>query len=129
MEFTEQITQQDLTLRFDGRGRLWKFRPANTQDPTIVDAHLIDNEIVVAAAIPGVQPGDVDVQIEGNVLEMTGRAAMNGAVAHKVGLPGRMDLNKVQTVYKDGALEVHLLTATPCAPTAAPATELAGAAC
>ena len=109
--------QCDLTLGLDDHERLWKLRPVNSvRRAQPVDAHADDTEIVITVPFPGVQPGDVDVQICGAVLQIVGRVARTRGLTCNVALPCRVDLSKIETVYGDGVLGVCVPTATSTAP-------------
>jgi HSP20 family molecular chaperone IbpA len=109
MKTTAWLTGHDLSLTFDSQGRFWRFRPsASAPGSQSVDAHLAATDIVVTVAVPGVLPGDLDVQIRGDVLEIRGIAPSTGALTYDVGLPLHADMNTVETVYGDGVFEVHV---------------------
>jgi HSP20 family molecular chaperone IbpA len=125
MKTTAWLTGHDLSLTFDSRGRFWQFRPStSTQEEQPLDAHLAGTDIVVTVAVPGVQPGDMDVHIDGDVLEIRGIAPRISPVSYDVGLPMRVDINTVETVYGDGTFAVHMplkaAAQTPVVETPAP---------
>jgi len=87
------------------------------------DIHETDNELVVTADLPGIDPKSVDVRVENNVLSMTGErkfeeAAENGnvhrvermygAFARSFTLSTPVDTEKIQANYKDGVLKITL---------------------
>jgi HSP20 family protein len=82
-----------------------------------------DQEMVVRAEVPGFEPGEVDVQVSGNVL--TVKAEKKEAKKGKDGdgryeerryrtfhqsmtLPPGTDPDKIEARYKNGLLEVHV---------------------
>ncbi len=83
-----------------------------------------ENEYVLTAELPGMREGDITIDIdENNVLtvrgekrEEVGRKARGyeysertyGKFVRSVQLPAGVDGSKVEAVYKDGLLEVHL---------------------
>ncbi|HZT80281.1 MAG TPA: Hsp20/alpha crystallin family protein [Gemmataceae bacterium] len=82
-----------------------------------------DQEMVVRAEVPGFDPGEVDVQVSGNVLtvkaekkeEKQGKDG-NGRYEERryrtfhqsVTLPPGTDPDKIEARYKNGLLEVHV---------------------
>jgi|SRR4029434_10095572 len=87
------------------------------------DIHETDNELVVTADLPGIDPKSVDVRVENNVLSITGErkfeeAAENGnvhrvermygAFARSFTLSTPVDTEKIQANYKDGVLKITL---------------------
>jgi HSP20 family protein len=82
-----------------------------------------DQEMVVRAEVPGFEPGEVDVQVSGNVLtvkaekkeEKKGKDG-NGRYEERryrtfhqrVTLPPGTDPDKIEARYKNGLLEVHV---------------------
>jgi HSP20 family molecular chaperone IbpA len=123
MKSTAWLARHDLNLTFDPRGRLWRFRPTSSvHGKQPVDAHMDGPDIVVTAEVPGVQPGDIDVQILGDVLQIRGIAARTGTLASDVGLPAHVDMHTIETTYSDGVFEVRVPTRTAVeTPSVAPA--------
>jgi HSP20 family molecular chaperone IbpA len=111
MKSTDWILKHDLSLMFDAGGRLWRFRPNTSAHGTQpVEAHMDGTDLVVAAALTGIRPGDVDVQVNGDVLEIRGITPTAGTLACDVGLPMHADMNTIETAYSDGAFEVRVPT-------------------
>lgn len=107
MYTTGWITANDLTLTFDGRGRLWHFRSTAHRTPAI-DATVQGTDLVISLEVPGTVPGDLAVELDGRVLKITGAStAVRGLVA-TVGLPGKAELHTLETAYGDGAFEVRV---------------------
>jgi HSP20 family protein len=82
-----------------------------------------ENEITVKAEVPGVDPADVDLRVEGNLLMIRGEKKQEkeenrrdyhyverqyGSFQRTVQLPGSADPNKVDASYKDGVLTVSI---------------------
>jgi HSP20 family protein len=81
------------------------------------------DEVVVKAEVPGFEPGDLDVQLSGNLLtvkaekkeEKKGKEG-DGSYAERsyrtfhrtVPLPAGTDPEKIEARYKNGLLEVHV---------------------
>jgi hypothetical protein len=110
MKTHHALTEHDLNLTFDGSGRLWKFRPqaaAHGQQP--VDAHIRDNVIEISVTVPGIESGDVDLHVMGDVLEIRGKTDRTMDLACDVGLPMAFGLDQLETVYADEALAIRVL--------------------
>ena len=88
-----------------------------------VDIYEQDGNIVLKAELPGVEPKDVDVRVENNVLTLTGERKFDnevkrdnyhrverayGTFARSFSLPNSVDATKVQADYKDGVLTIKL---------------------
>jgi HSP20 family protein len=88
-----------------------------------VDIYEQDNNIVLKAELPGVDPKDVDIRIENNVLTITGERKFDAEVKkenyHRVEraygtftrsftLPTVVDSNAVKAEFKEGVLRVTL---------------------
>src|SRR5258708_3162960 len=88
-----------------------------------VDIFEQDGNIVLKAELPGVDPKDVDVRVENNVLTLRGERKLDGDVKkegyHRVEraygsfgrsftLPTVVDTEKIKAEYKDGVLRVTL---------------------
>jgi HSP20 family protein len=82
-----------------------------------------DQEMVVRAEVPGFEPGEVDVQVSGNVLTVKAEKREekkdkddNGRYEERryrtfyesVTLPPGTDPDKIEARYKNGLLEVHV---------------------
>lgn len=106
MYSTDWITANDLSLTFDGQGRLWHFRSTKAHGHP-VRATLDATDLVVTVEAPGVRPGDLDIQIEDAVLHIMDSAGERPA-ATRVGLPRRVELHTLQTAYGDGTFEVRV---------------------
>ena len=88
-----------------------------------VDIYEKDGNIVLKAELPGVDPKDVDVRVENNVLTLRGERKFDSDVKkegyHRVEraygtfgrsftLPTVVDTEKINAEYKDGVLRVTL---------------------
>lgn len=126
MYSTEWIANNDLSLTFDGTGRLWKFRAANAYGRP-VSAALQGTDLVITVEAPGVKPGDLDVALDDGVLEVVGTGAAKGAPT-RVGLPKRVELHALETSYGDGRFEIRV-PLVPATAVATPEPETISAAC
>ncbi|RIK68133.1 MAG: molecular chaperone [Planctomycetota bacterium] len=88
-----------------------------------VDLAESDNEITVKAELPGINPKDVDLRVEGNVLMIRGEKKQEkeeqrrnyhyverqyGSFQRSIPLPTGVDPDKVEAAYKDGVLTVTM---------------------
>ena len=90
------LTEHDLSLTFDGNGRLWKFRPATAvHGHQPVGAGIVDNMIVVTVDVPGIAPGDVDLRANGHVLEIRGKTDLTMDLACDVAMPMAFGLDQL----------------------------------
>jgi HSP20 family protein len=77
----------------------------------------------VTAELPGVEPGDIDIQVKDNVLTLSGerrppaeaeaaawhlRECAYGRFNRVIQLPFRVDPDRVEARFQDGVLEVEL---------------------
>lgn len=91
----------------------------------LVDIYEHDGNIVLKAELPGVEPKDVDICVENNVLTLRGERRVDSEVKreqyHRVEraygtfsrsftLPAVVDTEKIKAEYKDGMLQVTLPT-------------------
>jgi len=89
----------------------------------VVDIFEHQGNIVLKAELPGVDPKDVDVRVENNVLTLRGERKLDtevdkesyhrversyGAFSRSFTLPTVVDTEKIQAEYKDGVLRVTL---------------------
>jgi HSP20 family molecular chaperone IbpA len=126
MYSTAWITSNDLSLTFDGRGRLWSFRSTTHRTPAL-DATVEGTELVITLDTPGAGPGDLAVELDGRVLKVTGETGSVRGLVATVGLPKRVELHALETAYGDDTfvVSVPLVPAT----VAAPETEAVPVAC
>lgn len=100
-----------------------------TQDSVRLDVAETAEEIVVRAEIPGVDPKDVQIDLEGDVLTIAGEkkderasAGVNytersfGSFRRQVGLPYPIEVDKVRAEHANGVLSIHLPKAEAARP-------------
>jgi len=90
-----------------------------------VDIYEHNGNIVLQAELPGLDPKDVDVRVENNVLTLRGQRKLDetvnkdsyhrverayGAFTRSFTLPSQIDTEKIQANYKDGVLRLTLPT-------------------
>ena len=88
-----------------------------------VDIYEQDGNIVLKAELPGIDPKDVDVRVENNVLTLRGERKFDdevkkenyhrverayGAFSRSFTLPTVVDTEKIKAEFKDGVLRVTL---------------------
>lgn len=88
-----------------------------------VDVYEEDNALVVKAAVPGVKPEELDINITGDVLNIKGeikkdreisnenyhqREFRYGAFCRSLRLPIEVDVDKAEALFKDGILTLTL---------------------
>jgi len=114
MMTTEKLAEHDLSIAFDGNGRMWKFRPSNAaHGHQPVDAHLTSKAIVLTVTVPGLQCGDVDLSATDEVLHVRGRSDETMHLAADIAMPRRVDLDVLETAYTDGVLDIRVPLIAP----------------
>ena len=88
-----------------------------------VDVRETADEVIVEAELPGIEPEDVDVSLEGRTLRLTGERRHEheertksvhrverfyGSFERHIPLPEGIDPEKVEASYKNGVLSVHV---------------------
>lgn len=103
---------------------------ANTEDwalggswAPVVDIYEHEGSIVLKAELPGIDPKDVDVRLENNLLTLSGERKLDnevkqenyhrverayGAFTRSFTLPSVVDQEKIKADFKDGVLKVTL---------------------
>ena len=113
------LIENDLSLTFDNRGRLWRFRPTHSRHGAQpVDARLTHTAIVITVTVPGLESGEVDLRATENVLQIRGRADRTIDLACDVALPRKVDLDVLETAYRGGVLEISVPLVAPKAESA-----------
>lgn len=98
--------------------------PARTSTASLpIDITEREGKLFVRAAVPGVEPGELDIQIEKNVLTIRGetkaeaatedekvyrREVSYGAFARSIRLPEGLDLDAADAEFKNGMVTVTL---------------------
>jgi HSP20 family protein len=90
-----------------------------------VDIYEQDGNIVLKAEVPGMDPKDVDIRVENNVLTLRGERKLDtevkkenyhrvertyGTFTRSFTLPTVVDTEKIKADYRDGVLRVSLPT-------------------
>ena len=99
-------------------------RPTSTQVGTLpIDITEQEGALRIRAAVPGVEPKDLEIQVEKNVLTIRGevnqqsestevkvyrREVSYGAFSRSVRLPDNLDLDRVDAEFKNGMVTITL---------------------
>ena len=98
-------------------------RPFLEGDALMVDMYETDAEVVVEAAVPGVKPEEIDVQVTGNVLTIKGEREQEkkekrpsyvyqersyGSFHRSVTLPTDVDVENAKARFERGVLTLTL---------------------
>ena len=93
--------------------------PARPWTPA-VDVFETENELVLQADLPGLEPGDIDVQVENQVLSLRGERKLpsrdgfhrlergHGRFERRFAVPRAFDTDKIAAEYRNGVLTVKL---------------------
>ena len=113
-----------LPARFGGFfGRDWDLPVTTTAWNPMVDIFENDNDVVFKAELPGMNPKDIDVKLENNVLTLKGERRLEketkeenyhriereyGTFSRSFTLPTAVNGDNVAAEYKDGILTIVL---------------------
>jgi HSP20 family protein len=107
------------------------WRNAETSLTFPVDLSETDGQVVVKAALPGIQPEDVDISVSDSVLTIKGEAKSEeksegenyhrreiryGAFSRAITLPTEVDDARAEAEFRDGVLTVTLPKAEEARP-------------
>ena len=106
-ETSEVYATHDLSLKFDGEGRLWRFRPVGRPRQPL-EAYPTDHEIIVVLRHADIKPGDFELDIEDRALPVKGKRASTKDVDLTVWLPWEFRLGDLEAAYHNDLLELHL---------------------
>ncbi|HYB99892.1 MAG TPA: Hsp20/alpha crystallin family protein [Candidatus Limnocylindrales bacterium] len=118
----------DMINRFfgDANGAAQNGSPTGIQNlkwVPAIESFVRDNQIVVRADLPGIDPSEVDITVEGKRLTIRGerrdqreenqdgrvyREVAYGSFERVLTLPWEADADAVQALYKNGVLEVTI---------------------
>ena len=107
---------RDIDALFDGFFGSREVAPVTDWTPR-VDTFVKDDKIVVRADVPGVDPKQVDISLEGNVLTIRGerkaqeekadyREVYYGRFERRIRVPNGTEPEKISAKYTNGVLEV-----------------------
>lgn len=113
----------DLFARFFGEEERGWLRPFEMDSAPAVESFLRGDELVVRADLPGIDPKNVELAVEGDRLIIKGerkkvdeqkrgnefyREVSYGRFERIVALPAGVDPDKVKAEYHDGVLEITM---------------------
>jgi HSP20 family protein len=109
---------RDIDAIFDGVFGSRDVAPVTDWTPR-VDTFIKDDNLVVRADLPGVDPKEVDISLEGNILTVRGerkaekedasyREVSYGRFERRVRVPNGTDPEKIAAKYTNGVLEVSV---------------------
>jgi HSP20 family protein len=118
----EQMTERMRRMLDQTFGGLGWPAPAETEGwSPLVDIEETDDAYVVEAELPGVKREDVNIELVGNELAITGEAKQHerkgalrrqtrrtGRFEYRVGLPEHVEAENVEASLKDGVLSVRV---------------------
>jgi HSP20 family protein len=112
-----------LFARLLGDEERWWARPLETEMMPAVESFVRGEELVVRADLPGIDPKNVELAVEGDRLTIKGerkaveegkrgerlhREVSYGRFERIMVLPGGVDADSVKATYHDGVLEVTM---------------------
>lgn len=120
----EQVTQRMRRMLEEGFGGIgWPSSPFGEEAgwSPLVDIEEQDDAYVVEAELPGVKREDVNIELVGNELDVTGeikererkgtlrrRTRRTGHFEYRVGLPDQVDPSKIDAKLDQGVLTVRV---------------------
>jgi HSP20 family protein len=117
--------RREMDRLFDRFFEGWPFRVSAEERlwaPT-ADVSETAKEVIVKAEVPGMDPKDIDVSVQGDVLTLRGERKQEkeekdenlhrversyGSFSRSVQLPSEVDTGKVNATYKDGILKINM---------------------
>lgn len=124
------LLQNQMNRLFDGTLQSWPGDGSRNWAPP-ADIHETDSDLVVTTDLPGVDPKNIDVRVENNVLSITGERhferkvenenfhrveRMYGTFARSFTLSTPVQADRIQATYKDGVLRISLPKAEQAKP-------------
>lgn len=101
------------------------------EDPIRLDVRETADEVIVRAEVPGIEPGDLDIQLVGDVLSLSGEKKLDqeggegrlswserryGAFHRTIRLAAQVDADKVRAEHKNGVVTITLTKAESSRP-------------
>ena len=108
-----------------GFSRPWRLLQ-NSRDETVsmpIEVSEAEDEICVKASLPGVNPEDIDISVQGDMVQIRAesreeaedkqqnyiRRELNyGVVQRSISLPSRVDTNRTEATFQNGVLRLRL---------------------
>jgi HSP20 family protein len=124
-----------LFARFFGDEERWLTRPLDMPVVPAVESFVRNGELVVRADLPGIDPKNVELAVDGNRLIMKGerkevsedverhyREVSYGRFERTLELPRGVDAESIKATYHDGVLEVTMKAPKELSPKKVPIT-------
>jgi HSP20 family protein len=115
------------------------FRPSAWERPfwraevwaPAIESHVENGNLIVKADLPGIDPKEVSISVQGNLLTIEGERKHEekkekegyfyeelayGKFSRTISLPAGVDADKVKATYKDGVLEITMPAPKELAP-------------
>lgn len=120
-----------MLLQFDPFRELDRFAEQATRPPAVpMDAIRHDGRVTIHFDVPGVDPSDIDLEVERNVLTVTARRSWergsdeqvlaaerrHGSFTRQLHLGENLDTGNVEADYRNGVLTVHIPVAEKAKP-------------
>ncbi len=118
--------QSEMNHMFDRFFKGWDLSGLGAETGTWlppIDLAETNDKVVVKAEIPGIDPKEIDISIQGDTLSVKGEKKEEkeekggnyyrmerryGSFSRSIDLPASVDTNKVSAEYKNGVLEITL---------------------
>jgi HSP20 family protein len=126
------VLQQQMNRMFDNTLHGWPAEDGATAWFPAADVYETENDLVLRADIPGVDPKQIDIRVENNVLTIRGERSLDsnkvkeenfhrverlyGTFARSFTLSTTVDADKIKANYKDGVLTITLPKAEAAKP-------------
>ena len=113
----------DLFSRFFGEEEKWMVRPFEDAFTPAIESFVRGEELVVRADLPGIEPKDVELSVEGDRLTIKGerkvtreretkeqsyREVRYGRYERSLALPPGVDAESIKATYDKGVLEITM---------------------
>ena len=118
-------------------GDPWRTRPFEGNRVPAIESFLREEDLVVRADLPGIDPKNVELEVDGNRLTIKGerkavdeskegephyREVSYGRFERSLALPDGVDAESVKATYHDGVLEVTMKAPKALVPKKVPIT-------
>ena len=121
--FAEMASLRDTVDRLFEDPRSWRVSLGNAGDFFPVDVLDTNDDVVVKASLPGVEPEDIEISVTGQVLTLRGetreeqeekaqnwyrRERRQGTFVRQLQLPTEVDSARAEALFEDGVLRLTL---------------------
>ncbi len=98
------------STRWRDQESVWK--PTEVVEPPVDVFHEAE-EIVIIAEVPGVDLGELDLEVDGDVFSFSTKPAARRGYRKKIELGAPVQVDSLKATCRNGILEVHLQKRTP----------------